>query len=62
MLSALSKEGLPLALRLPMVYIILHFCYGAGFIRGLFSPRYSKVTESSAAVTLKTLKNFGNSW
>jgi len=62
MLSALNREGLPLALRLPMVYIILHFCYGAGFIRGLVSPRYSKVAESSAAVTLKTLKNFGSSW
>jgi len=62
MLFALSREGLPLALLLPMVYILLHFCYGSGFIRGLFSPRYSKVVESCDTVTLKTLKSFGSSW
>lgn len=62
MLPALGREGLPLALRLPMVYILLHFCYGAGFIVGLFSPRYKKGAESSAAVTLKTVKSFSCSW
>jgi cellulose synthase/poly-beta-1,6-N-acetylglucosamine synthase-like glycosyltransferase len=62
MLLAVNREGLPLALRLPMVYTLLHFCYGAGFIAGLLSPRYSKAAESSVAVTMKRLKNFGSSW
>ena len=62
MLLAANREGLPLALRLPMVYILLHFCYGAGFIAGLLSPRYSIAAESSVAVTMKRLKHFGSSW
>jgi len=62
MLSALRREGLPLALRLPMVYILLHFCYGAGFIAGLFSPRYKKAVENSTVVTINNLKQFGCSW
>jgi cellulose synthase/poly-beta-1,6-N-acetylglucosamine synthase-like glycosyltransferase len=62
MLSAVNREGLPLALRLPLVYTLLHFCYGAGFIAGLLSVRYSKADESSGAVTIKRLKNFGSSW
>lgn len=62
MLTAVSQEGLPLALRLPVIYTLLHFCYGAGFITGLFSPRYRCHDESCGAVTLTRLKNFGCSW
>lgn len=62
MLLAASREGLPLALRLPMIYTLLHFCYGAGFIAGLISPRFSKAAESSASVTILHIKNFADSW
>jgi cellulose synthase/poly-beta-1,6-N-acetylglucosamine synthase-like glycosyltransferase len=62
MAAAVQSDGLPLAMRLPMVYTLLHFCYGAGFIAGLFSPRYNKVGEGSLDVNLKKLKSFGSSW
>lgn len=62
MVTAVKEEGLPLASRLPLVYTLLHFCYGAGFIAGLFTPRFSKVDESNTDVTLKSLKVFGGNW
>jgi succinoglycan biosynthesis protein ExoA len=62
MLLAVNSQGLPIALRLPMVYTLLHFCYGSGFIAGLLSPRYSKTDEGSVAVTINRLKNFGRRW
>jgi len=62
MVVAVYKDGLQLALRLPLVYTMLHFCYGAGFIAGLFSPRYRKTDASSSEVTLKNLKTFGSDW
>lgn len=61
-IAAAHSDGLLLALRLPMVYTLLHFCYGAGFIAGLFLPRYNKVSASFTDVTLKNLKSFGSSW
>lgn len=62
MSAAVCREGLAVALRLPLVYTLLHFCYGAGFIAGLFSPRYSEVDKSHLDVTLKSIKKFGSSW
>ena len=62
MAAAAHSESLLLALRLPMVYSLLHFCYGSGFIAGLFSPRYSKNDASYCEVNLKRLKNFDSSW
>jgi len=62
MVTAAREEGLQLALRLPLIFTLLHFCYGAGFIVGLFSPRYSKVNERSPEVMLKSLKVLGNGW
>jgi len=62
MAAAAQSDGLLLALRLPMVYTLLHFCYGAGFIAGLFSPRYSKNDSSYSEANLIILKNFGSSW
>ena len=61
-LSAGFSEGARLAMRLPMVYTLLHFCYGAGFIAGLFAPRYRSADEGAAGVSLKRLKSFGASW
>lgn len=58
MVTAAQSEGLPLALRLPMVYSFIHFFYGAGFIAGLFSPRYNKAEGSYADVTIKRVKEF----
>lgn len=62
MLLAGSSQGLALALRLPLVYTLLHFCYGAGFIAGLLAPRYSKAVNGTIAVSVNRLKNFGSSW
>lgn len=62
MLIAAGRGGLSVAIRLPLIYSLLHFCYGAGFIAGLFSPRYTSGDEASQSVTLKTLKEFGESW
>lgn len=62
MAAAANSESLQLALRLPVVYSLLHFCYGSGFIAGLFSPRYSKSDSSCIDVDLKILKKFGSSW
>lgn len=62
MVAAAQSEGLPLALRLPMVYSFVHFFYGAGFISGLFSPRYMKAEVSCVDVTIKKFKKFGCSW
>jgi glycosyltransferase involved in cell wall biosynthesis len=62
MLIAFGSAGLPIALRLPLVYILLHFCYGAGFIAGLLSPRYVKGDQTPESVTIKNLKKFGFSW
>lgn len=61
-LSAAYSGGVRLALRLPMVYTLLHFCYGAGFIAGLFAPRYRKTDEILSGVNLKRLKEFGAPW
>lgn len=60
--AAALSGGVRLALRLPMVYTLLHFCYGAGFIAGLFAPRYKKDDGAAAPVNLKRLKGFGASW
>jgi len=62
MVAAAHSESLLLALRLPMVYSLLHFCYGSGFIAGLFSARYSNNGASTIDVGIKFLKKFGSSW
>lgn len=62
MLTAVHHEGVPLAIRLPVIYTLLHCCYGAGFIAGLISPRYNNKDESCSDVTLTRLKKFGCSW
>lgn len=61
MVTAAHSEGLPLALRLPMVYGFVHFFYGAGFIAGLFLPGYNKTTGKLTDVTIKKLKKFDHS-
>lgn len=61
-LSAALSSGVSVAMRLPMVYTLLHFCYGAGFVAGLFSPRYRDVGEVPSGVNLKRLKGFGADW
>lgn len=62
MVAATHSQSLPLALRLPIVYSLLHLCYGSGFIAGLFSPRYSNNDSSGSDVALKVQKKFGGSW
>jgi cellulose synthase/poly-beta-1,6-N-acetylglucosamine synthase-like glycosyltransferase len=62
MAAATHSESLPLAVRLPLVYSFLHFCYGAGFIAGLFSPRSRRDDLGCSDVALKIQKKYGGSW
>lgn len=62
MVLALRRESFALVWRLPLVYTLLHFCYGAGFITGLFSPRYRRSAEVPGNVTLRRLKELGSDW
>lgn len=61
-LSALRGSGAEVAMRLPLVLSLLHFCYGAGFITGLFAPRYKNSKEAVTEVLLSRHKSFGGSW
>src|SRR6185369_7139134 len=58
-LAAAAEEGIGIALRLPIIYTLLHFCYGAGFIAGIISPRYKSAGESQEEVSLRRVKHFG---
>ena len=60
--TAATEEGIGIALRLPMIYTLLHFCYGAGFIAGTISPRYKAATKSPEEVFLRRVKRFGSDW
>ncbi len=59
---AAAEEGIGVALRLPMIYTLLHFCYGAGFITGLLSPRYKTAPGSQEDVYLRQVKRFSSDW
>lgn len=61
-LLAAAEEGLAVALRLPMIYTLLHTCYGAGFIAGLVSPRFKGPDRSRDEISLKKVKGFDSSW
>jgi succinoglycan biosynthesis protein ExoA len=61
-LTAAAEEGAGIALRLPMIYTLLHFCYGAGFIAGIISPRYKGSAGSTEEVYLRKVKQFGLEW
>jgi GT2 family glycosyltransferase len=61
-LAAAAEEGIGIALRLPMIYTLLHFCYGAGFIAGIISPRYKMASSSQEEVNLRRVKQFGLDW
>ncbi|NVN99723.1 MAG: glycosyltransferase [Geobacteraceae bacterium] len=60
--QAILKGEAAIALRLPLVYTLLHFCYGAGFISGFFAPRYKGEEVVRAEVQIKCLKEFGSCW
>ncbi len=62
MVYASSKESFPLVCRLPLVYTLLHLCYGAGFVSGLLSPRYRKESINDCEPLLKRCKEFGVPW
>lgn len=59
MAAATAVIGISPALRLPLVYFLLHLCYGAGFIAGLFQPRYRQVNDDDQSVTLRQVRAFG---
>lgn len=58
MAAATAVIGISPALRLPLVYFLLHFCYGAGFIVGLFQPRYRGGGVAEQPVTLRRVREF----
>ena len=58
MAAAAAVIGISPALRLPLVYFLLHFCYGAGFIVGLFQPRYRWAVDADQPVTLRWVREF----
>ncbi len=62
MLTATGSEGFLLAVRLPMIYTLLHFCYGFGFLMGLFLPRYRCGMDDTAAVQLRRVMETGAEW
>jgi len=62
MLAASRNESFTLVCRLPLIYTLLHFCYGAGFISGLFSPRYSRSDLVDSEVTIRRLKPMDGDW
>ncbi len=61
-LTAAAEEGIAIALRLPMIYTLLHFCYGAGFIAGIIFPRYKATAGTPEEVLLRRVKLFGLEW
>ena len=61
-LATAAEEGIAVALRLPMIYTLLHFCYGAGFIAGIISPRYKETAGTPEEVFLRRVKRFGMEW
>jgi hypothetical protein len=61
MLSACFKESFALVCQLPMVYTLLHLCYGAGFIGGLLSPRYRREEPDNEPRMIR-IKAFGDCW
>ena len=58
MTAAAAVIGISPALRLPLVYFLLHFCYGTGFIVGLFQPRYRGASDAEQPVTLRRVREF----
>jgi len=62
MLMASRTEGFSLVWRLPVIYTLLHACYGAGFISGLFSPRYKKCDSPCDDVNIVRLKAVDSDW
>ncbi len=62
MLAATRRESFSLVRQLPVVYLLIHVCYGAGFITGLFSPRYRRGGAVAGDVTLVGVKVMGVGW
>lgn len=62
MLAACPKESFALVRQLPVVYTLLHFIYGAGFIYGLFSPRYRRGEDAAGEVKLVMVKAIDADW
>lgn len=62
MVTAIKEAGLLLALRLPLIYTLLHFCYGFGFLLGLVLPRYRSRMDDAPAVMLRLVMETGDSW
>lgn len=58
MVAAVAAAGMAPAVRLPLVYFLLHFCYGAGFIAGLLQPRYRRGGGPEQPVTLRRVREF----
>jgi cellulose synthase/poly-beta-1,6-N-acetylglucosamine synthase-like glycosyltransferase len=62
MLTACRRERFALVWRIPIVYFLMHVCYGAGFIAGLFAPRYRQGDAAPGEVRLVRLKALDGDW
>jgi len=60
--AAAGRAGFSVALRLPLIYALLHFCYGFGFLAGLLLPRYRSGLDDAAAVVLRRVSETGSGW
>jgi cellulose synthase/poly-beta-1,6-N-acetylglucosamine synthase-like glycosyltransferase len=50
------------ALLLPVVFPFFHLCYGVGMIRGLFSCKWKWAPAKEDEVTIRRVKEFGETW
>jgi cellulose synthase/poly-beta-1,6-N-acetylglucosamine synthase-like glycosyltransferase len=58
MVLAAGSGKLSLVLRLPIIYTLLHVCYGVGFLLGLLRPRFRSAAGDEPPVVLRREKAF----
>jgi hypothetical protein len=44
---------------LPVVFALIHICYGFGMLRGLVAPRFRRGGHPSGEVAIRKVKEFG---
>jgi cellulose synthase/poly-beta-1,6-N-acetylglucosamine synthase-like glycosyltransferase len=62
MLAACRRESFALVWRIPIVYLLMHVCYGTGFMAGFFAPRYRHGGTAAGDVRLVRLKKMDGDW
>jgi hypothetical protein len=44
---------------LPVVFALIHICYGFGMVRGLLVPRFRRGGHTAGEVAIRRVKEFG---